>query len=201
MHLKFTTKINKFQSDISPTYIIVFLNIFAYLIIAALYGNFWETDDSAIGVLALSLDPSHYWMFWTIFTTLFIHGNFVHFISNMILLLVVGLRLQDKGYSNSIIYIGFFVTGIFSGLLSLLIFFDNSSYTLGSSSAIFGLIGITAGIEKKRSDPNLKLTIGLAILILIASITSQTNTFSHIIGFTSGFIIGISSYIEQHNKN
>jgi len=59
---------------------------------------------------------------WQPFTYLFVHGDFTHLFFNMLALLIFGIQLEKALGSKEFILL-YFVTGVLSGLFSILIYF------------------------------------------------------------------------------
>ncbi|MEM7824968.1 MAG: rhomboid family intramembrane serine protease [Candidatus Aenigmatarchaeota archaeon] len=134
---------------------------------------------------------------YTLITHMFIHGDVIHLTSNMVMLGILGLMIENKIGSVKFLFIY-----IFSGLCAipfalLIEFITGVSATLiGTSAAIFGLMfigGLIAGTEKVPMI-NLHLLVviilflllNFALLILNAPIS--ISEFAHFGGFIGGFI-------------
>ncbi|MBP1747675.1 MAG: Rhomboid family protein [Deltaproteobacteria bacterium] len=76
----------------------------------------------------------------TIFTSMFIHGGFLHIIGNMLYLWIFGNNIEDR-----LGHIGFFFFYIVSGICAALfqLFYDPSSEIpmIGASGAVSGVLG------------------------------------------------------------
>ncbi len=76
----------------------------------------------------------------TIFTSMFIHGGFLHIIGNMLYLWIFGNNIEDR-----LGHIGFFIFYVVSGICAALfqLFYDPSSEIpmIGASGAVSGILG------------------------------------------------------------
>lgn len=129
---------------------------------------------------------------WSIFTSIFVHSDFMHLIFNQIALLLFGM-MNEKYYTKFqwlIIYIG---SGLLGSLASLLLYPPNT-IGLGASGAIYGLM---AAVIIYIPRDNLRLMIYGGIYVLL-SLRPPTN-FAHLFGMLAGFLIGL--YIKRHPKN
>jgi rhomboid protease GluP len=74
---------------------------------------------------------------WRLFTPMFLHGSILHLGFNMYALYIIGPRLER--FYRRWRYLGLFILSGFAGNVMSFIFTQNPS--LGSSTAIFGLLG------------------------------------------------------------
>lgn len=103
-------------------------------------------------------------MFWQPLTYMFIHGDMMHLVFNMLGLLFFGLSVEKALGSKEFLLLYFFV-GIFSGLFSLALYYlmglsiYKAGYVpsvyymslIGASGAIYGLLFAFAAIFPKTS--------------------------------------------------
>lgn len=93
----------------------------------------------------LSLNPVcfiHYRMFWQPFTYMFIHADFWHLFFNMLALFFFGVNVERRLGSKEFLLL-YLSCGIFSGLVSLLIYFVTGAHyavLLGASGAIYAVL-------------------------------------------------------------
>lgn len=101
----------------------------------------------------------HYWQFWMRYaftpglildlegpgmlsniTAMFLHGNFLHLLSNMGALWVFGRRVEDAcGPVRFLIF--YLLAGTSANILTVLVLHDSPIPNLGASGAIFGVMG------------------------------------------------------------
>ena len=95
--------------------------------------------------LYLSMNPvlfleRHF--YWTPFTYMFVHGGMNHILFNMLGLFFFGPQLEERmGSTEFLVY--YFLSGILSGLFSLVIYLLTGAYTvflMGASGAIFAVL-------------------------------------------------------------
>ena len=144
------------------------------------------------------LSSSDIWpMIWQPFTYMFIHGDFFHLFMNMFVLWMFGSEMESIWGSKGFLKY-YFITGIGSGTIWLLLNIDNPiSVLIGASGAIYGVL-IAYGLM----FPNRKVLIYFLfpikvkyfVLLLgaIAFISSIGDTGSNISHLThlSGMLIG-----------
>lgn len=146
------------------------------------------TFYGAVSRLALSNG-----LIYTPLTALFLHGNLMHILFNMWALFQLG-HIVEGVYGMKWYLIFYFITGI-SGSLSAAAF--SNAFTIGSSSAIFGLVGILFTLGLKDDTPvALRSITGYSLLPIILinlflgfSIPGISNA-AHIGGLVAGAIIG-----------
>ncbi|MGO0122189.1 rhomboid family intramembrane serine protease [Desulfothermobacter acidiphilus] len=88
-------------------------------------------------LLTAPLDPYTYLPF---FTSMFLHGGWIHILGNMLYLWVFGDNVEDiMGRLRFIVF--YLTTGLIGGLAHVWINADSSIPTIGASGAIAGVLG------------------------------------------------------------
>jgi len=136
--------------------------------------------------------------FWTAVTALFIHGNLIHLIGNMLFLYVFGNTLEDEFGATKTLAV-FFIGGVFSFILSTF-FYGLETVMIGASAAIFTLMAIVMLTKPLKFSWLFFMPLGLvALLYLLFNIAAtyymmdgNIGYLAHIIGFIIGFPFGIS---------
>ena len=130
------------------------------------------------------------------------HSGFSHYMSNILLLLVVGPPLEEKFGSRSILG-AIAITALISGLVQF--FFFPGSALLGASGIVFMLI-VMLSMTGKNSG-SLPLTMILVLVLYIGrevynGITSPDNIsqLTHIIGGICGAVIGNVFYTRRGKR-
>ncbi len=125
---------------------------------------------------------------YQLFTSIFVHTNLIHFLSNSLFLFIYGLRAEEKFFSWQY-YLIFILSGLLGSILSLFAF-GLATISAGASGGIFGLLGadlILAYQEEKKKS--LWIYIGIGAIFLGFSAGINVNVFAHAIGLISGLII------------
>ena len=159
---------------------------------------------------------SHEW--WRLLSTTFLHGSFLHLLSNMFMLLIFGYMIEPyfKKLKMSFIYLGAGICGMV--IVTLSHNPEIASITLGASGSTMSLMGAyIAVLLKQNSRSSVKLRkqqlIFLFVLILIQSrldlISPQISFTAHVSGLVFGLITAYILYkplyadlekrIESHN--
>jgi len=81
---------------------------------------------------------------WMLITSMFLHGDLVHLLNNMLALFIFGMILESSIGSKRFLIV-YFVSGVFAGLIAS--FFYNAA--LGASGAIFGVLGTLVMLKPK----------------------------------------------------
>ena len=125
---------------------------------------------------------------WQIFTTLFIHANFLHLFMNMSVLYGFGSLLERHLGSIKFAFL-YVIGGVLTSILSLSYLLVNTSVNLiGASGAICVLLGFIAFYDKAN-------TKGLLIALLVMSFAPlllgiSVAWYAHIFGFGVGYLAG-----------
>lgn len=138
--------------------------------------------------------------YYRLFTSMFLHFGADHLLQNMLILLVIGCRLEriTGKLKYFIVYLGSGLTGAVASLVFTLAA-DQNTVSAGASGAIFGVMGgllcciLTDVIQKKRHRVE---EIGLTGMIFMVCSALSYGFFStgidnaaHIGGVVGGFIL------------
>lgn len=147
--------------------------------------------------------------FLKIFSSMFLHGGFLHLAGNMLYLWVFGDTVEDR-----LGHIGFLIFYLLGGITSLgfhsLFTFVPEEAVIGASGAISGILGayfvlyprayvdiywflpfVWADFFSLRALYFLGVWIGLQILLLFTSTAAQVALWAHIGGFIFGAGVGV----------
>ena len=166
------------------TIYLAFINVSLYLVFllsqdAEIYLFFVQINDRILERLEL----------WRLFTSMFLHSDILHLVSNIIGLLLFGTFIENLASKKAYLII-YFVSGIIGNIMSLFLLPPNV-ISLGASGAIYGLIGATVMIIiLERNTAQLIITFVYLIYFIITSFSPQINYASHIFGLISGFVLG-----------
>jgi rhomboid protease GluP len=117
------------------TYTLLALNIIIFLLQAA--GEFWFGFDVIAGLGLKVNELIRQGQYWRLFTPMFLHGSILHLGFNMYALYIFGPGLER--YYRHGRFLLLFLLGGFAG--NVFSFMFSASPSLGSSTAIFGLLG------------------------------------------------------------
>ena len=157
------------------------------------------------GVLSTeALQQGHY---WTLITSMFLHGSILHIICNMISLYYLGI-FSETVFGKIRFLIIYFISGIAGGILYCIVgvLTENVVGAVGASGAIFGLFGAYGYILFRESKNNEVLAVKptknditsfltlLAINIIYGISNPGIANEAHIGGLISGFILAAAIY-------
>lgn len=174
----------------------------------------------------LALKPSNILQgkfIWTLFTHIFVHGNFAHLIMNMFVLFSLGSLCERIIGKKRFIWF-YLISGIFAGLLSVILagYFGNSNwgervfgspdiFMVGASGAIFAIAGLYVMLLPRLkfmiiflpffSLPAYIMVPLMLFIMWIASIVGgwPIGNVAHFGGFLAGLIYGF--YLKTKYKN
>lgn len=137
---------------------------------------------------------------WRMITSAFLHSSVLHIGMNMFALWQIG-KLVYEYYGGKLLLIIYVLSAIAASIASILLV--PSSYAVGASGAIFGILGVIFANTIKRNayaasfpitqDEILQIFIYSAIITLLPGL--QVNIVAHIAGFVAGVGLG---YVFDH---
>jgi len=127
------------------TYTIIFLNVLVFLFEISLGKNL-EVFLNAFGVVPIRFVanfleyPFDIFNFIPFFSSMFLHGGFLHLIGNMLSLWIFGDNVEDKmGHFFYLIF--YFFSGIGASIAHIIFNLSSQIPTIGASGAIAGVMG------------------------------------------------------------
>jgi rhomboid protease GluP len=163
----------------------------------------FHPDWVALGNASPALILDGQW--WRLVTALTLHANALHLISNLAIggiIIVCLCRELGSGLSWSLI-LG---SGVLGNLLNSLVQAPDH-HSIGSSTAVFGTVGILAAVSMLRSRSHyrkrrllLPTAASLALLALLGTEGNHTDLGAHLFGFVSGIGLGLGAeYLVARN--
>ena len=192
------------------TYALIVTNFIVFIIsffvtISTIYGSL-SILSFDLGFRPIYLSIEQFPQLYTLFTSMFVHSDFLHILSNMLVFFFIGMAFEQRiGWKKFLaIYL---ITGVCGSLTHSILNLGSTIPLVGASGAIFGIMGAFA-----YSHPNdevvMPIPIGFfmifrrikvvyAVIIfavmetIIVLIGSQDNTahFAHFGGLIGGVII------------
>jgi len=132
--------------------------------------------------------------FWTLITALFVHGNLLHLIGNMVFLYVFGNAVESSAGGKMMMAV-FFVGGVGSFLVGTY-YYGYTIIMVGASAAIFALAAAAMLMKPLKSSllfffmPLGLVAILFFIFNLLAVYFSVGGNVGYV-GHVAGFLIGI----------
>lgn len=134
--------------------------------------------------------------FYRLLTCNLLHSGFIHLISNLLLILYTGPKVE-KFYEKSQYIALLTILGTFSYLYSLAFTTGNS---VGASGIAFGLTGCLIALSSHTPHPT-KYRITCIIITLLSFISgflsTGTDNAAHIGGLLSGILIGYTHFSKN----
>lgn len=137
-------------------------------------------------------------------TAMFAHVNIVHIASNMLFLLIFGMRTDElfKAKEFCLIY---FAAGLAGNLLTLLVGPYTFYASAGALGAIFGLLGANTIYLRMILRQSVTNALIYAFIFLMLSVSANVNIRAHFGGLVAGLVIGYlittrSRVIRQKHK-
>jgi len=152
---------------------------------------------------------------YTIFTAMFLHGDFYHIFFNMLGLLFIGVPFEHEVGAKKFVMV-YLITGFFAAVAYSLLG-DGNSYLIGASGAIFGVLGAFAAARpfKKIVLPLfmpiiifLRLPVvvvallygGIETLYTFSGVTDGIAHTAHLGGFIAGVFLSPLLKIEMEGR-
>lgn len=134
-------------------------------------------------------DPITYLRF---FSHVLGHSNYSHYISNMLLMLVIGPQIEDK-YGSPALLEAVLVTAFVSGLVQFFLF--PTTALLGASGIVYMMIIMSSFTGFKKGTVPLTMIIVFVLYIggeIVSGVTASDNIsqLTHIIGGICGGVFG-----------
>ena len=200
-----------YTRKIMITYALIIANVIIFIFSLIYFkeiiygvGNF-----AGLGFRSIYLSPEYFPQLYTLFTSMFIHGGFLHIFGNMFIFLFLGMAFEQRIGSKKFLII-YIITGIVGALTHSILDLGSWVPLIGASGAIFGIMGAFA-YSYPRDEIVMPIPIGImfitrikvmyavVIFALMETIIvwyegiggSQSNTahFAHLGGLISGFIL------------
>ncbi|MFE4552012.1 rhomboid family intramembrane serine protease [Streptomyces sp. NPDC056785] len=174
------------------TKVLIGINLALFLVQQAVGDRFTDSFDligrAYVPVLG-SVEGIAEGQWYRLLTSMFLHGNFVHILFNMLSLWWIGGPLEAVlGRARYLAL--YFVSGLAGSALTYLLAAPNQP-SLGASGAIFGLFGAT-GVLMRRRNYDLRPLIALLVINLIFTFTPAFGISwqAHIGGLVGGVVVG-----------
>jgi membrane associated rhomboid family serine protease len=195
------TLVIAYSKKLLITYALIFANFIVFVISVIFPEVIYD-----LGFRPIYLSPGFTPQLYTLFTSMFIHGGFLHIIGNMMVFFFVGMAFEQRvGWKKFLtIYI---LTGVCGALAHSLLNLGSGIVLIGASGAIFGIMGAFA-FSYPRDEVVMPIPLGIimvfrrikvvyAVLIFAAmetvivmlDVQDTTAHFAHIGGLVSGVVL------------
>ncbi len=204
----YSTQMSRFK-QMPATMVLIAINVLVYLLTH--FTIFLSGADSVVekGALSWYLIKENQ-EYYRIITSMFLHADWSHLFNNMLVLLFVGGNLERAIGKIKYLFL-YFGTGILAGIASIsynmwkeyaLAATGNTTYSIGASGAIFGVVGAVLWIVVINKGRLKEISSTQMILFVILSlyggvVNSQIDQAAHVGGFLGGVILSILLYRKQ----
>jgi membrane associated rhomboid family serine protease len=152
--------------DTPATYVLIALNVVAYLIeIAGGNGGLSPGNSSIVIDFGLYGPFVAEGEWYRLLTSGFLHASIIHIGFNMFALYFLG-RILEPGIGTPR-FVALYFASLFAGSLGALLL-DPNALTIGASGAVFGIFGATFVIARHRRIDGLASSIGIILLLNLA---------------------------------
>jgi membrane associated rhomboid family serine protease len=170
------------------TYVLIGLNVIAYLIeIASGGGGFSDSTNSItidFGLFGPAVAEGEW---YRLVTSGFLHASLFHIGFNMLLLYLLG-RLLEPALGTPR-FVALYLASLLAGSLGALLL-DPNALTLGASGAVFGLAGATFVIARGRGMDAIAGEIGFLIVfnLIFSFVVPGISVGGHLGGLAAGVL-------------
>jgi membrane associated rhomboid family serine protease len=177
--------------DAPATYVLIALNVAAYLVEIAGGGGGLEPGASSIifdfGLFGPSVAEGEW---YRLLTSGFLHASIVHIGFNMFALYFLG-RILEPGI-GTVRFVSIYLASLFAGSLGALLL-DPNALTYGASGAVFGIFGATFVIARHRGIEGLAASIGVVLLLNLAITfgNPEISIGAHLGGLVAGVLCAL----------
>ncbi|MBK8780695.1 MAG: rhomboid family intramembrane serine protease [Anaerolineales bacterium] len=178
------------------TYVIIGLTALVYLLQLA---SVWVWGYAVYEIDWLEIYGARFntairaWELWRFITPVFLHGSISHIFFNMYALLSIG-TLLERHFGHSRFFWLYFL-GAFTGNVFSFLFTGENGYSVGASTAVFGLIGAEViffyqnrelfGSQAKQAISNAVVIIAINLFI---GLSPGIDNWGHVGGLLGGMI-------------
>lgn len=143
----------------------------------------------------------HQGHWWTLFTAIYLHGNLLHILFNVLWIRQLGPAVEDL-YGPARLVTIFTVSGVLGFVVSNLL---GVPFTIGASGSIFGLLGAMVAFGRKRGGTYGAMVLRqygqwALILFIFGFFMSGVNNMAHAGGFIGGFLCGLVLSLAEHRQ-
>ncbi|MBN2000179.1 rhomboid family intramembrane serine protease [candidate division KSB1 bacterium] len=155
-------------------------------------GMFGFLTPSNMALLRLGgtgLHPLRFGKFWTLITAIYLHGDVLHILFNMLWIRQIGPTVEEL-FGTARTFLIFTLSGIL-GYIASVVF--GVEFTLGASGSVFGLLGALVYYGRKRGGyfgNQIFRQVGMwaVIMFVFGLMMPYVNNSAHAGGFIGGYI-------------
>ncbi|RLE80232.1 MAG: rhomboid family intramembrane serine protease [Thermoprotei archaeon] len=191
-----------FLEEAPVTVMLIVLNMFIYIILGAVSGNFLVISSRVLMIFGqFNIAVMRYSWWWQLVTSLFVHLNLMHLLLNMFWLLVIGVNFE-KTLGSKFFTLTYFISGLTGNIASLIV--DSIIFgpyypiiSAGASGAILGAATALATVSSIQTGNPGKAVAYIVFLFLLNSIAGNVDIMGHLGGILGGALTGLI-YAKLH---
>lgn len=145
--------------------------------------------------------------YYRLFTSMFLHFGFEHLMNNMVVLLIVGSRLEAELGKTKYLFV-YLAGGLCGSIVSALWDIRSGNYAVsaGASGAVFALIGALFYIAVRSRDEignsaGKRLAFMVLLMLYYGFTSAGVDNAAHVGGLLSGFILSVVLYRKRKRKH
>jgi membrane associated rhomboid family serine protease len=164
--------------------------------------NLFPPSSAALRMLgATGAGPWEAGQWWTLFTAIYLHGNVLHILFNVLWIRQLGPAVEEL-YGPSRLVVIFTVAGAAGFLASDLLVYN---MTIGASGSIFGLLGALVAFGQKRGGAFGAMILRqygqwALVLFVFGFLMQGVNNIAHAGGFVGGFVTGLMLALAERRS-
>ena len=178
----------RLQLKLSPTTVLVAVNVAVYIFTSVIGGNVFETNIYVLREFGQYNFNVLNGAYWQLLTSIFVHVDIMHITLNMLFLFIFGLRAEEFFKTEE--YFAVYMLSGLTGSLLTLFFMSANTLSAGASGAVFGMYGAGIIYMRKRFGQSIVGALLYSLLFLMLSTGSGVNVIAHFGGLATGLIIG-----------
>jgi membrane associated rhomboid family serine protease len=187
--------------------------------------NMWNPDDNTGEFLMKPVEIIHGQRLFTLFTSMFMHANWLHLFGNMLFLYVFGDNIEDAfGHAGYLVFyiisglvaslahiVSIFVAPIIGNLIGISMNSDLTTGVVGASGAISGVLGAYIVLYPKTKIISLVFYFILPVPAIIFlgvwfilqwfygffDVSGGVAYWAHIGGFIAGMILALAFGLKR----
>jgi membrane associated rhomboid family serine protease len=193
------------------TYTLIIANFLVFAL-----SLFFPQIQEQLGFNPEYLSLSQFPQLYTLFTSMFVHANFLHILGNMLVFFFIGAAFEQRIGPKKFLFI-YLVTGVIGALTFSTVNLTTNVILIGASGAIFGILGAFA-FSYPRDEVVMPVPIGIMIIMrikviyatiifavmetIVVALSVQDNTahLAHFGGLVSGVIFAALFIGKQGDK-
>ncbi len=191
---------NKLKEAPFVTVSLVAINVICFFVNSFLQDKLWVLGRlTAVEVLGAG-------QYYRIITAFFLHGGIEHLFNNMVLLLFLGMMLEQE-IGHLPLLVTYFVAGIGGNVVSLWykVISGSTAGSLGASGALFGLDGLLLAMVLLYGGNRQNLTLQRVLFMIVFSLYNgfkgtQIDNAAHVGGLLFGFFTGLIICILKRRR-